>query len=221
MCKSIKWNPSLRLSILPSIRYFKIERENFRVPRRGVTGKIFFYKLQRLFLSPARYLSLICFFALYYYKQANKWERKHLVKSFIIWGQTSWHCYENAALESLKLARNSAFSNPLNSRSKQYVDRLLPFFLGFLSFSKRALFSTILLQMTFFCKNSPSSSKRSSRSCLCDQSQHNAVTLKHTPWWIAVATGNIHIKTGPGTETRRKKEASHFYSYLWKKLRPI
>ena len=153
MCKSIKWNPSLRLSILPSIRYFKIERENFRVPRRGVTGKNFFYKLQRLFLSPACYLRrFICFFALYYYKQANKGERKHLVKCFIIWGQTSWHCYENAALESLKLARNSAFNNPLNSRSKQYVDRLLPFFLGLLSFSKRALFSTILLQMTFFCK---------------------------------------------------------------------
>lgn len=113
MCKLMKWNPSLLLAILPSIRYFKIERENFRVPRRGVTGKKFFYKLQRLFLSPACYLRLfICFFALYYYKQANKGERKHLVKCFIIWGQTSWHRYENAASWEPKVGKKFSVQQP-------------------------------------------------------------------------------------------------------------
>ena len=33
---------------------------------------------------------------------------------------------------------------------------------------------------------------------------------KHTPCWILVATGNIHLKTGPGTEIRLKQEVNHF-----------
>ena len=41
----------------------------------------------------------------------------------------------------------------------------------------------------------PFSLKRSSKYCLCGKSQHDAVTLKGAPCWIAVATGNIHMKT--------------------------
>ena len=48
-----------------------------------------------------------------------------------------------------------------------------------------------------FCRKRrlPFSLKRSSKYCLCGKSQHDTVTLKHVPSWIAVATSNIHRKT--------------------------
>ena len=61
----------------------------------------------------------------------------------------SRHNFENAALESLKLATNSAFGISLKSRSNHFVDLLLSVFLRLLlNFSKRALFFIILRQMT-------------------------------------------------------------------------
>ena len=44
-------------------------------------------------------------------------------------------------------------------------------------------------------EDSPISLKRSSKYCLCGKSQHDAVTLKRATCWIAVTTGNIHMKT--------------------------
>ena len=49
--------------------------------------------------------------------------------------------------------------------------------------------------------------KRSSKYCLCGKSQHDAVTLKRAPCWIAVAKGNIHIKTSQ----EQKYDANHIY----------
>ena len=44
-------------------------------------------------------------------------------------------------------------------------------------------------------EDSPISLKRSSKYCLCSKLQHDAVTLKGEPCWIAVTTGNIQMKT--------------------------
>ena len=41
----------------------------------------------------------------------------------------------------------------------------------------------------------PFSLKRSSKYCLCGKLQNDAVTLKDAPCWIAVAMGNIQMKT--------------------------
>ena len=41
----------------------------------------------------------------------------------------------------------------------------------------------------------PFSLKRSSKYCLCSKLQHDAVTLKGQPCWIAVTKGNIQMKT--------------------------
>ena len=79
------------------------------------------------------------------------------VSSFLMYAPISWHNFENAALESLKLATN------LKSRSNHSVDLLLPVFLRLLlNFSKKALFYIILRQMTVFVirQDSPIFSKK-------------------------------------------------------------
>ena len=83
MCKLIKWNPSLLLAILPSMRYFKIERENFRVPRRGLAGKKLF--------DPACYLRLfICFFSLFHYYKAGQQRGKEIFGQVLHYVRTNF-----------------------------------------------------------------------------------------------------------------------------------
>ena len=43
----------------------------------------------------------------------------------------------------------------------------------------------------------------------CGKLQHDAVTLKHAPCWVAVATGNTLMKTSPGTEIGRDEDLNH------------
>ena len=154
MCKLIKWNPSLRLAILPSIRYFKIERENFRVPHRGLAGKKLFTNYNAV-SSPRRVIYDFSFvFSLfhYYFKskptkgKRNIWSSASLCKDKVL----------DTVFKTLLLRGQSwqqiQSSTTLQSPVRTSVDRLLSVFLGLLNSSKRALFSTILRQMTFFCK---------------------------------------------------------------------
>ena len=58
-------------------------------------------------------------------------------------------------------------------------------------------------------KTPPSSSITSAKFGTYGKSQHDALTLKHAPCWVAIATGSTLIKTSPGTEIRRDEYLNH------------
>ena len=92
MCKLIKWNPSLLLAILPSIRYFKIERENFRVPHRGLAGKKLFTNYNAV-SSPRRVIwdfLFVFFFPLFHYCNACQQRGKEIFGQALHYERTNF-----------------------------------------------------------------------------------------------------------------------------------
>ena len=122
------------------------------------------------------------------------------------------------------MTTNSEFNYPLKSRSNQYVDHLLPVFLGLLlNFSKRALFSTIKRQMTFFCKQRriPHPHKKVFKILPLRQIATQRCNFETHAMMDSRSYGQHSHEIGSRNRKRRQKAANHFYSYKWKKLRLI
>ena len=76
--------------MLPSMRYFKIERENFRLPRRGLAGKKLFTNYNAV-SSPRRVIYAFLFvFSLFHCYKAGQQRGKEIFGQVLHYVRTNF-----------------------------------------------------------------------------------------------------------------------------------